>query len=315
MEKKIKIAAVVGPTACGKTSVSVEVARLCGGEIVCCDSMQIYRGMSVGTAAPLESEMNGVPHRLFGCVDPKMPYSCADYAAAADGAVADISSRGALPVLVGGTGLYLDSVLLGCGDSAAAPDDAFREEMRRIADEQGAEELHRRLSELDPEAALTIHPNNVRRVIRALEICRACGSKSEYDRAARNGLRYDAKVVGLRFSNRAELYRRIDRRVDLMLAAGLVDETRRLYEDGVFEVNSTAAQAIGYKELLPFIRGEAPLCDCTEKLKTATRHYAKRQMTWFASKPYISWIDCHGIEDEKTFEKIVKNTLSLFNNI
>ena len=195
--KKIKIAAIVGPTACGKTALSVEVAKALDGEIICCDSMQVYKEMYIGTAAPTSDETDGVPHHLFASVEPHLPFSCSDYAAAADGAIKEIASRGKLPILVGGTGLYLDSVLLGCGDSSAAPDEAFRDEMKKIAKEQGNEALHAILAEKDPEAAAAIHPNNLKRVIRALEICSLCGSKTEYDKRARNGMRYDATVVGL----------------------------------------------------------------------------------------------------------------------
>lgn len=311
--KKIKIAAIVGPTASGKTSLSVSVAKALGGEIVCCDSMQIYRDMNIGTAAPSDDEKNGVTHHLFGFVDPKKAFSCSDYASAADKAIADIASRGKLPILVGGTGLYLDSVLLGCGDASAAPDEDFRRKMNEIYEEKGAGELHRMLSELDPEASEAIHPNNVKRVIRALEICKAYGSKTEYDKAARKGMRYDARVVCLGYEDRSVLYRRIEKRVDSMIEAGLLDETRRLMSDGVFEANATAAQAIGYKELLPCLRGEEELSASVERLKTATRHYAKRQLTWFSAKDYITNMSVDGIEDKKTFEDIVKNIIKLFN--
>ena len=309
-----KIFAIVGPTACGKTAVSVEVARATGGEVVCCDSMQIYRGMPIGTAAPSEDERLGVPHHLFEFLDPAVSFSCSDYVALADRAVADITSRGASPILVGGTGLYLDSLVLGCGDASAAPNPELRAELQLFYEQNGVDALYSLLVERDPDAASAIHKNNVKRVIRALEICHACGSKTEYDRRARQSLRYDATVVGLRFADRARLYSRIERRVDAMLDAGLLDETRRLLDEGVFETNATAAQAIGYKELIPYLRGEDSLESCVETLKSATRRYAKRQMTWFSARPYVNWVDCDGIEDEKIFENIVKNVLKVFNN-
>ena len=309
-----KIFAIVGPTACGKTAVSVEVAREMGGEIICCDSMQIYRGMPIGTAAPRDGEKSGVPHHLFEFLDPDVSFSCSDYVDAADCAVADIASRGANPILVGGTGLYLDSLVLGCGDSSAAPNPELRAELQSFYGQNGVDALYSLLVARDPEAAAAIHKNNVKRVIRALEICHACGSKTEYDRRARQALRYDALVVGLRFADRARLYSRIERRVDAMLDAGLLDETRRLLDAGVFDSNTTAAQAIGYKELLPYLRGEASLEDCVETLKVSTRRYAKRQMTWFSARDYVNWVDCDGIEDEKIFENIVKNVLKVFNN-
>ncbi len=314
MENKTKIYAIVGPTACGKTSVSVEAARRFCGEVICCDSMQVYRDMPVGTAAPRPDETLGVPHHLFEFLDPCSPFSCADHTAAADSVISDIVSRGARPILVGGTGLYLDSLILGCGDAAAAPNPEFRTEMQAFCDANGVDALYSLLAERDPEAAASIHKNNVKRVIRALEICESCGTKTEYDRRARASLRYDATVVGLRFADRSLLYSRIERRVDAMLAGGLIDETRRLLDAGVFDVNSTAAQAIGYKELLPYLRGEASLDDCSEQLKSATRRYAKRQMTWFSSHDYVHWVDCDGIEEQKTFENVVKNVLRVFND-
>lgn len=307
-----KIFAIVGATACGKTSVSVRVAERMGACIICCDSMQIYRGMPIGTAAPTADEIRSVPHLLFGFLDPVSSFSCSDYASLADREISRLLSSGGVPLLVGGTGLYLDSVLLGCGDASAAPNPAFRAEMQCILEEKGASELHKILSQIDPEAASAIHENNVKRVIRALEICRACGTKSDYDRAARTGMRYDARVVFLRSADRSELYRRIDRRVDLMLERGLLSEAERLLSEGVFDVNTTAAQAIGYKELLPHLRGEESLEASVEKLKSATRRYAKRQLTWFSSKPYVTPIDCDGIDDPAVFEKIIKNTLEVF---
>lgn len=313
--QKIKIAAIVGPTASGKTALSVEVARRLDGEIICCDSMQIYRGMLVGTAAPTPNEIEGVPHHLFATVDPKTTFSCSDYVDAVDSIIEEISSRGKLPILVGGTGLYLDSLLLGCGDACAAPDTEYRDTLYRIAEEKGVDALYSMLAELDPEAAEKIHPNNVRRVVRAIEICRAYGTKSAYDRDARKGMRYDASVVGLRFADRGELYSRIDRRVDAMIKGGLVEETARLLGEGVLDVNTTASQAIGYKEILPFINGEEEIATSVERLKSATRHYAKRQLTWFKARSYVNWIDCDGIESTETFKNIVNNIIKLFNNL
>lgn len=309
---KIKIVAIVGPTACGKTALSIELSKRYGGEVICLDSMQIYSDMTVGTAAPTDQEKAGVPHWLFGSVSPKKVFSCADYVAAADAAIADISSRGRLPILVGGTGLYLDSLLLGCGDASAAPDVEYRESLYRFAEENGCEALHARLVELDAEAAQKIHPNNVRRVIRALEICRAYGKKSDYDRDSRSGMRYDATVVCLGFENRELLYDRINRRVGVMLENGLADEARRLSDAGILDLNSTAAQAIGYKEIMPYIRGEEPLEVSAERLRSATRRYAKRQLTWFRARDYVKWVMCDGIENAETFENIVKNIAEIF---
>ncbi len=292
-ERKLdRILAVVGPTAGGKTALSIALAKRLGGEVVSCDSMQIYREMSIGTAKPTPEETEGVPHHLIDLVDPFTAYSCAEYVRDARAAIGDITARGRLPVLCGGTGLYLDGVLLGGSFEDTPSDQSARERLTALANERGAAHMHALLRAVDPESADAIHPNNVKRVIRALEIYESCGvPKSELDRRSRErGLCYDATVIGLRYHSRELLYSRIDRRVELMLEDGLLDETKRLLDMGVFERNATAAQAIGYKELLGALRGETPLDEAIASLKLATRHYAKRQMTWFSAKPYVRWI-------------------------
>ncbi len=319
--KKPRVAAVVGCTASGKTALAVELARRLGGEIVSCDSMQIYREMNIGTAKPDEAERRGVPHHLMDFIDPRDPagYSCADYVRDARAAVADILGRGKLPILCGGTGLYLDAFLRGGSFEVTDTDPALREELLALAEREGAEALHRLLRELDPEAAEATHPHNVKRVARAIEICRTTGkTKSELDRASREiESPYDALVVGLSYQSRDRLYDRINRRVDVMLASGLVEETRRLRASGVFELCPTAAQAIGYKELFPYLDGTATLEDCAEVLKTATRRYAKRQLTWFSAKEYVHWVACDVSENGggmRNFEDIVNNVEKLFHN-
>lgn len=291
-QKLDRILAVVGPTAGGKTALSIALAKDLGGEVVSCDSMQIYREMSIGTAKPTAEEMDGVVHHLLDFVDPFTSYSCAEYVSDARSIIKDITSRGRLPVLCGGTGLYLDGVLLGGSFEDTPSDMGVREKLTALAAEKGVMYMHDRLRAVDPESADAIHPNNVKRVIRALEIYECCGvPKSELDRRSRErGLCYDATVIGLRYHSRALLYDRIDRRVELMLEDGLLDETRRLLEMGVFDRNATAAQAIGYKELLGALRGDVSLDEAVASLKLATRHYAKRQMTWFSAKPYVRWI-------------------------
>ena len=287
-----RVLAVVGPTAGGKTALSIALAKALGGEVVSCDSMQIYRDMSIGTAKPTVEEMDGIAHHLIDFVDPFTSYSCAEYVSDARATIKDITSRGRLPVLCGGTGLYLDGVLLGGSFEHTPSDPDVRDKFTALADEKGVAYMHDRLRAVDPESAEAIHPNNVKRVIRALEIYECCGvPKSELDRRSRErGLCYDATVIGLRYHSRELLWSRIDRRVELMLEQGLLDETRRLDEMGVFERNATAAQAIGYKELLGALHGEIPLDEAVTALKLATRHYAKRQMTWFSAKPYVRWI-------------------------
>ena len=319
-QTKPRVLAVVGCTASGKTSLAVELARRLDGEIVSCDSMQIYKGMNIGTATPDESERCGIPHHLMDFVDPTDPrgYSCADYVKDAREAVTDILNRGKLPILCGGTGLYLDAFLRGGSFEVTDSDPTLRAELCALAEEEGNQALHAILVELDPEAAAAIHPNNRKRVVRAIEICKTTGrKKSDLDRESRvPACPYDATVIGLRYESRQLLYNRIDRRVDIMLEQGLVEETRRLRDMGIFEICRTAAQAIGYKELFPYLDGEASLAECTEVLKMATRRYAKRQVTWFAAKPYVEWITCDTLSDGepivKSFEDIVNNAKTLF---
>ena len=307
---KTKILAIVGSTASGKSALAMALAERLGGEIISCDSMQIYCRMDIGTAKPTEAERAAVRHHMIDIVPPTEPFTCADYVAVASLAIEDCASRGKLPIVCGGTGLYLDALLRGSDFAEGGADEDLRRELAEFAAREGNEALHAELRRIDPESAEAIHPNNVKRVIRAIEIYRTTGlTKTELDRQSREGgERYDATVIGLRYLDRARLYDRIDRRVDMMLDEGLLDETKRLYDEGVFACNQTAAQAIGYKELLGFIRGEESLSAAVEALKTATRRYAKRQMTWFSAKPYVTWLDA----DEKTFEEIVNNAEKLF---
>ncbi len=313
-DKKIRIGAVVGCTASGKTAIAIELAKELDGEIIICDSMQIYRGMDIGTAKPTADELAAVPHHLVDICSPKDEYSCADFVRDATAAVEDISSRGKLPIFCGGTGLYLDRFLKGGNSDDAQSDEDLRRELEVFALEQGVDALHNRLRELDPESADSIHKNNVKRVIRAIEICVTSGrKKSEIDRENSSITdKYDYTVIYPFYNDRELLYDRINRRVDMMIDGGLVEETRRLLEDGVFEVSRTASQAIGYKEIIPYIKGEASLSECVELLKTATRKYAKRQLTWFNSKPYAQKIYMDEGGELKTFENIVNISKKLF---
>ena len=308
--EKIKILCIVGPTASGKSSLALELAKDLGGEIISCDSMQIYRRMDIGTAKPTAEEMSRIKHHMIDVADPDESFSCADYVKLADAAIRDCAKRGKLPIVCGGTGLYLDALLRGADFEETAGDEKIREELLAFAEREGAHALHEELCRIDPESAAAIHENNVKRVVRAIEIYRVCGvPKSELDRRSQLvGDRFDATVIGLRYANREKLYSRIEKRVDIMMSEGLLTETKTLLSEGVFEKNNTAAQAIGYKELLSHIAGNEELDEAVERLKTATRRYAKRQMTWFSAKPYVSWIDA----DEKTFEEIVNCAKKLF---
>lgn len=311
-----RIIAVVGSTASGKSALALELAARLDGEIVSCDSMQIYRGMDIGTAKPTREEQARVPHHLIDIRDPEEDFSAMDFVAAAEQAVQDILSRGKVPVFCGGTGLYLDAFLRGGEVETPGADEAVRAELHATVAEKGVLFLHEELAKIDPVTALSVHPNNVRRVIRALEIYRATGiPKSEWDRrSAELPPRYDAVVLGLAYDDREVLYERIERRVDIMLQEGLLEETRRLLEQGVFERSRTAAGAIGYKELLPYLRGECDLESAVAELKTATRRYAKRQQTWFSAKPYVQWITANEGKTVRKSEEIVNKSLMLIQN-
>ena len=312
-QQKLKMLAIVGPTASGKTAVSIEIAKRLGGEIVSCDSMQIYRRMDIGTAKPTKEEMCGIPHHLIDAVEPDAPFSCAEYVSLAGEAVKDIAARQKCPILCGGTGLYLDRFLCGEMEETHADED-LRASLFAFAEREGVAALHERLRAVDPESADAIHPNNVKRVVRALEIFEQTGiPKSEFDRRSQAvESPYNAVVIGLHYPRREVLYERINRRVDIMLADGLLEETRRLLDEGVFARNQTAAQAIGYKELLGYFDGNETLAEAAENLKTATRRYAKRQLTWFSAKPYVKWVEMEKDGSLRSLDDICDEILSLF---
>lgn len=280
---------LVGPTAVGKTKVAVEVALRVGGEIVSADSMQIYRGMDIGTAKPTPAERRGVPHHLIDICDPGTAFSVADFQRLAREAIAGIAARGHLPLLVGGTGLYVESLTGAYELDDLATDWELRHQLEAEAARDGDAALHARLRALDPIAAERIHPNDRRRIVRALEVTLRTGRPFSQTAHRRRAPEYDLLQVGLT-APRPILYERINRRVDEMIAAGLVEETRRLLAAG-YGWALTARQAIGYKELIPYIEGEASLAECIAALKRATRRYAKRQLTWFRRDRRINWIE------------------------
>lgn len=282
----MRVIGIVGPTAVGKTSLAVRLAKKYNGEVISCDSMQVYRGMDIGTAKITPEEMDGVPHHLIDIKDPEESFSCADYAILAREAIEDITSRGKLPIFCGGTGLYLDSVLEISTFGKTVADEGYRAEMEEYARINGADALHNLLREIDPESADAIHKNNIKRVIRALEIYKCTGKpKSVVDKENKTvASPYDATVFFLSCEDKELLYSRIEKRVDIMLSDGLLEETKALYDKGVFDASPTASAAIGYKELLPYLKGESDLECCIAQLKLSTRHYAKRQITWFKKK-------------------------------
>ncbi len=299
LTEKIKAAgysaiAIAGPTASGKTGLSLVLAEMLSGEIISCDSMQIYKGMDIGTAKATAEERARVPHHLIDTCELSRSYSAADYVVDAQAAAEDIISRGKLPVFCGGTGLYLDSVMRGEYPKSTDVSEDVRRELFEYYEEHGTDALYALLCETDPISAEKIHKNNTKRVIRALEIVRSTGiTKTEHDKENSEYKGMKIFVVCLNFHNREALYSRIEQRVDAMIEEGLADELARLLKTPDFTNNKTAVQAIGYKELFACINGEKTLSECAEELKGATRRYAKRQLTWFSHREYthMLWAD------------------------
>ncbi len=276
--------AITGPTASGKTSISIELAKLFSAEIICCDSMQIYKGMDIGTAKATVSERAAVPHHLLDFLSPKDDFSAEEYRKMALSVAEDVMRREHVPMFVGGTGLYVDTLMRAAQTEVPESSREYRDKIiETVRTEEDILALWERLFSVDPESAEAIHKNNVRRVIRALEIYDVTGKpKSYFDRLSRMG-NSDIKVgmITLDFHNRENLYRRVDMRVDEMIKEGLVSEVKTLYENGILERNTTAAQAIGYKEMISYLSGETTLAEAVEQIKLSTRRYAKRQLTWF----------------------------------
>ena len=305
MDKQF-IVVVCGPTASGKTALSVELAKRLSGEIISADSMQIYRGMNIATAKPKEEEKQGIPHYLMDFLDPHDSFSVADYVKAAHGIIADIAARGKLPIITGGTGLYISSLIDNLSFEETECDYAYRDELRKLAQENGNGFLLGMLRETDPETAENLHENNLNRIIRALEVYKTTGkTMSEQQRLSRLAPSpYEPCMIQLDY-DRETLYDRINRRVDIMLAEGLVEEARQFMN---IDDYPTAAQAIGYKELMPYLKGESELTPCVERLKQETRKYAKRQLTWFRRDERIHYIKADG---GKNFSQIVDEAVKI----
>ena len=281
---------LTGPTASGKTSLSLQIAKKHGCEIVCMDSMQIYRRMNIGTAKPTVEEMDGIPHHMIDVAEPTEPFSVARYQEMAEACIADIHARGKRALLVGGTGLYLHALRnpMAMGDAAA--DDAIRTELESLAaQEDGKQRLHDMLAEVDPDTAARLHLNDVRRAVRALEVYKQTGVPFSKQPQLEEESRYQYRVATLTM-DRALLYERIEKRVDLMIHQGLVAEVKELLESGV-PADCQAMMAIGYKEIVPYIRGESTWEETDYLLKLNTRHYAKRQLTWMRRETDVLWVD------------------------
>ena len=277
---KKKVIAVVGPTASGKTSLAIEIAKAVGGEIVSCDSMQIYKGMTIATAQPTEEEKQGIPHHLIAFLDPSETYSVAQYVDDAKKCIDDIISRNKVPVIAGGTGLYVDS-LLGGIDFGFVPDNGdMREKLKARLENEGAEKLLSELREIDPETAHMLHVNNTGRIMRALEVYYLTGEtiSAQKIKSREKGSDFDVFYIYINYNDRQILYDRIEKRVDIMVETGLLSEAEKFISLGE---ETTSKQAIGYKELKPYFNNECTLSEALDNLKKETRHYAKRQMTWF----------------------------------
>ncbi|MEG7333966.1 tRNA (adenosine(37)-N6)-dimethylallyltransferase MiaA [Bacillus sp. 0102A] len=286
---KQPVVILVGPTAVGKTNLSIQLAKSLNAEIISGDSMQVYKGMDIGTAKITEQEMEGVPHHLIDILDPQDSFSTADYQSLVRNKISEIAKRGKLPMIVGGTGLYIQSVLYDYTFTEEANDPAFRQSLQMAAEREGADFLHAKLAAADPEAAAAIHPNNTRRVIRALEILHTSGkTMSQHLKEQKRELLYNAVLIGLTM-DRDTLYARINQRVDMMMEAGLLPEVKRLYDRNVRDCQSI--QAIGYKELFAHFDGFVTLSDAVDQLKQNSRRYAKRQLTWFRNKMQVIWFD------------------------
>ncbi|NLD20346.1 MAG: tRNA (adenosine(37)-N6)-dimethylallyltransferase MiaA [Clostridiales bacterium] len=283
-----KVVAVAGPTAVGKTKYSIEIAKAFNGEIVSCDSMQLYKYMDIGSAKPTEEEQRQVPHHLVDFLDPREEFSVAQYQGLAKAAIDDIFARDKLPVISGGTGLYLNSLLYDMDFSSAPEDDSYRRGLEGIALQKGSEELHRMLADKDFEAAAEIHPNNKKKIIRALERLNAGEGRIKHFKELNSETAdYDVILIGLT-RDRQELYERINKRVDILIEAGLMDEVRSLMDIGLTQ-DAISMKGIGYKEIMDYFLGNCTLEAVIDKVKKNTRHYAKKQLTWFRRYDKMKW--------------------------
>jgi tRNA dimethylallyltransferase len=297
---KPKLIVLIGPTAVGKTKTSIHLAKTFDAEIISGDSMQIYKGMDIGTAKITEEEMEGVPHHLIDIKNPHESFSAAEFQQLVREKIAEIHSRGKMPMIVGGTGLYIQSVIFDYQFTDSPGDPEYRTRLEEKVEEKGIATLYDHLQHIDPEAAKNIHPNNTRRVIRALEIFHCTGkTMTGYQESQSDELLYDTALIGLTM-DREKLYNRINMRVDLMIDEGLIKEVKTIFDLGVRNVQSV--QAIGYKEIYEYLDGSISLERAIENLKQNSRRYAKRQLTWFRNKMDVTWFD---VTDE-THQKIIK---------
>ncbi|WP_294451540.1 tRNA (adenosine(37)-N6)-dimethylallyltransferase MiaA [uncultured Gemmiger sp.] len=305
-----RVVAIGGPTATGKTALSVALAKEFDGEIISADSMQIYKGLDVGTAKVTPEETQGVPHHLVDILDPEQNFSVAEFTARADAAIRDITAREKLPLVVGGTGLYISSLLNGVSFAPQKEDPAFRAALQKRIDGGEGQAVYEELCAVDPDYASTLHPNNTHRVVRALELYHLTGHTMSEQRAASLPAQkpYRSLCICLTCADRAELYRRIDLRVDRMVEGGILPEAEYVWHNRT--AFRTAAQAIGYKEFFPYFEGTQTLEQCTDKLKQASRNYAKRQLTWFRRQTDAVWLEIERPDTLRRAGELVRNFLA-----
>lgn len=294
---KREIIVICGPTAVGKTKYAIETALAFNGEIVSCDSMQLYKYMDIGSAKPTPEEQAQVKHYLVDEIDPSESFSAAKYQTMAKDAIEKIFAKGKIPIIAGGTGLYLNALLYDMDFSAPPGDTAFRDELYKLAEEQGAEVLHNKLKTLDSAAAERIHPNNIKKVVRAIEAAKEGNKVKDFAVDLRPTKDYTPRLVGLT-RDRAELYARINLRVDLLLSQGLVEEVRGLLQRGLTE-SDISMKGIGYKEIIGYLEGRYILSEAADLVKKNTRHYAKRQLTWFKRYTDMQWFNISEYESDK----------------
>lgn len=294
MEKQ-KAIVICGPTASGKTALSIELAKRINGEIVSCDSMQIYKEMDIGTAKPTKEEMQGIPHYMIDIISPNERYSVADYKKDAKKAIREIIQKGKVPIIVGGTGLYVDSLIYEIEYPDIKFDEKYRQELEKQVQEEGLEKLYKKAQEIDPEAMLKISQNDKKRILRVLEIYKATGkNKTEQEKKSREKEpEFDYLVYGLNMP-REKLYERINLRVDIMIKQGLIEEVQEIYKK--YSEFPTAMQGLGYKEVVEYLEGFLTKEEMIEKIKQETRRYAKRQMTWFRKNKQTIWLDAENTE-------------------
>ena len=288
--KKQKVIVICGPTASGKTALSIELAKQINGEIVSADSMQIYKDMNIGTAKPTKEEMQGINHYLIDFVSPDERYSVADYKQDAKKAIREIIKKGKVPIIVGGTGLYVDSLIYEIEYPNIEFNEKYREKLEKEVEEKGLEELYEKAQKIDGEAIQKISKNDKKRILRILEIYHATGkNKTEQERESRKKeVEFDYKVYALKW-DREKLYERINERIDIMLEKGLIDEVKRVYTK--YNKFPTAMQGLGYKEVVEYLENKTTKEEMIEKIKQETRRYAKRQMTWFRKNKQTIWLN------------------------